>query len=161
PPRERGDAAGDGEAKTGADVLAGEDDAVDPAAFPTAEPVTDQGSDDRTCRRGDGAEEEPRPEELREARRRRAPEHRDAPEANREAEDGGSCHPVGQDAERQSGERTHERAHGDEQADVRVVDMEPRAQLRRRRAYGRGVGAAQPEYGGEDQDDPRPLLAAE
>ena len=34
PPRKRGDVAGDGEAETGADVLAGEDEAVDPAALP-------------------------------------------------------------------------------------------------------------------------------
>src|SRR4029077_16981586 len=124
PPRERGDAAGDGEAKAGADVLTGEDEAVDAAALPAAEPVADQGGDDWTRRRGDGAEEEPSAEELREARRRRAPEHRDSPQEDREAEDARPRHPVGQDAERQGCEGADERAHGDEQADVRVVDVE-------------------------------------
>ena len=161
PPRERGDVAGDREAEAGADVLAGEDDAVDPAALPAPEPVADERRDDRAGRGGDGAEEESRPEQLREVRGGRAPEHRGAPGTIVTPRMRRPRHPVGEDAERQRRERADERADRDEQADVGVRDVQARPELARRGAHGRGVGAAQPEDRGEDDDDARALLAAE
>jgi len=58
-------------------------------------------------------------------------------------------------------ERADERADRDEQADVRVVDVQLFDELRRRGAHRRGVGAAQPEDRGEDDDHARPFLASE
>ena len=160
-PRERGDVAGDREADAGADVLAGEDHAVDPAALPAPEPVADERGDHRSGRGGDGAEEEPRPEQLGEVRGRGAPEHRDAPGDDRHPEHARPRHPVGQDAERQRRNGADEGADRHQQADVGVRDVQPRPELARRRADGRGIGAAQPQDCGEDDDDAGPLRASE
>ena len=54
-------------------------DAVDPAALPAAEPVADERGDHRAGRGRDGAEEQPRPQQLAEVRGGGAPEHRGAP----------------------------------------------------------------------------------
>ncbi len=70
-------------------------------------------------------------------------------------------HAVGENAERQRRDRAHEGADGDEQADIRVVDVQAGAQLARRGAHRRGVGAAQPEDRGEDDDDAGALLPSQ
>ena len=160
-PRERGDVAGDGEADARAEVLAGEDDAIDPAALPAPEPVADERGDHRAGRGRDRPEEESRPEQLCEARRGGAPEHRRAPEDDRPSEHAGPAHAVGQNAERQCCDRADERAHCDEQADVRVRDVQAVAELACRRAHRCGIGAAQPENRCEYDDHARSLLAAE
>src|SRR5689334_24820710 len=60
----------------GADELAGEDDAVDPAALGGGEVVAHERRDDRPGGRGDRPEDEPREEEMPEARDcRRSEEH--------------------------------------------------------------------------------------
>ncbi len=160
-PRERCDVAGHGEADAGADVLAGEDDAVDPAALPAPEPVADERGDHRAGRGRHGAEEEPRPQELLEVRGRGAPEHGGAPGHDGQPEDACSRHPVGQDAERQRGKSADQGADSDEQADVGVRDVQARPELARRRADGRGIGPAQPEDRGEDDDDAGALRTSE
>ena len=160
-PRERGDVAGHREADAGADVLAGEDHAVDPPALPAPEPVADERGDHRAGRGRDGAEEEPRPEQLGEVRGGGAPEHRDAPGHDRHPEHARPRHPVGQDAERQRRNGADEGADRDQQADVGVRDVQARPELARRRADGRGIGAAQPEDRGEDDDDAGALRASE
>ena len=160
-PREEGDVAGDREAHAGAEVLARENDAVDPAALPASEPVADERGDHRPGRGRDGAEEEARPKQLPEARGRRAPQHRAAPEDDRRAEHPSSSHAVGQDAERQRRHRADEGADRDEQADVRVRDVQAGTQFARRGAHRCRVGAAQAEDRGQDDDHACALLAPE
>ncbi len=96
-----------------------------------------------------------------EVRGGRTPEHREAPEDDGESEHPRSRDAVGEHAERQRRHRADEGADGDEQSDVRVGDVQARAELARRGADRRGVGAAQAEDRGEDDDDVGALLAAE
>ena len=161
PPRERGDVARHREADAGADVLAGEDDTVDPPALPAPEPVTDERGDHRAGRGRDSAEEQSRPQQLCEVRGGCAPEHRGTPRDDRHPEDARARDPVGQDAEGQRGKRADEGADRDEQADVGVRDVQARPELARRGADGRGVGPAQPEDRGEDDDDAGALRTSE
>jgi hypothetical protein len=160
-PRERSDVTRHGEAEAGAEQLAREDEAVDPAALPAAEVVADEGGDHRPGRGGDRAERETGPEELVEVRRSGAPEHRCSPQHDRRPERPCAPHAVGEHAEREGRHRAHERRDGDEEPDVGVRDVEAGPQLGRRGADRRRVRAAQPEDAGENDDHARALGTAE
>ena len=161
PPRQGGDVAGDREADARAEELAGEDEAVDPAALGRGEVVADERGDERPGGRGHGAEREPRQQELAEVGHGRAPDHRDAPEHDRQAEEPGSAHAVREDSEREAGRGGDERRDRDEQADVRVVDVQGVAKLGCRGADGGGIGAAESQHRCEQDNDPSALRSAE
>ena len=119
-PRDGGDVTRDGEAEAGSEELSREDEAVDPAALGGGEPIADERRGERAGRGDDGAEGEPREQELVEVRHRRAPEHRGGPEEDHEAERRRPLDLVGEHAERQRRNGADERGDADEEADVGV-----------------------------------------
>ena len=98
-PGQRRDSTGHRESEGGADELAREDVAVDASPLGRVEPVADERCDDRPGRRRDDAEEEACKQQLPECRRGGAPEHCDAPEHDRAAEQSCPLKAVGEDAE--------------------------------------------------------------
>ena len=157
-----GDVAGDGESDAGAEVLAREDDAVDPAALPAAEPVADERGDHRPGGGGDRAEEETRREEARRSSRRwrsRAslrPRGRSSRPSTRVRRTRSARTPNGSVASAPTRELTAT-------SRPMSVFVMCRSLIEHRRggADRRGVGAAEPEDRGEDDDHARALLAAE
>ena len=152
-PRQRGDVAGDGEADARPGQLPGEDVAEDLASLRPRDPVADQRR--HRGRRGSGHRPEPDPveEQLRERGCGRAPDHRDAPDHDRDAKDPGAPRPVGEHAERNREHGSHQRRHGDQQADVGVPDVQRMPQLDRCRADRGGVCAGQSEHAAEHEHD--------
>ncbi len=138
-----------------------EDEPVDTAALGRVEVVADQGGDERARGGGDRAEEDAGEQELAEVPDRRAPEHCRAPEHDDDAERPRAADTVGENAERQGGERGHQRGDRDEQPDVGVRDVQAVAQLGRGSADGGRVRRAQSEDAGEQDDDAHALRASE
>jgi len=85
-----------------------------------------------------------------------APEHGDAPEHDRHRQRPGPVDPVGQHAEGEGGDGSHQRTDPDKEPDVEVVDVEMAAELNGRGAHRGGVGAAQGQYAGQYDDDGGP-----
>ena len=161
PPGERRHVPGDGKPRPRPEQLAGEHVAVDAAALGAAEVVAHEGGHDRPGGGGDHAQHQAGEQQAAERARRGAPDHGRAPGGDGAAEEPRPPGEVGQDAERDAGRRGHEGAHGHQQADVGVGDAEVVAQVQGGGTHGGGVGAAQAQHAGEEDDHLAPEGAAD
>jgi hypothetical protein len=161
PPGQRRHVAADPEPEPGPGQLTGQDVAVDAAPFPAGEVVTDEGCDQRPSRCGDPAQHQPGEQQAGEVSGRGAPDHRQAPAADRHAECPCPPHPVSQHPERHAGHGGYQRRDGDQQTQAGVAHAQRLPQFGRGSPHGRHVGAAQAEHAGEGEDDAHPGGPAE
>ena len=152
PPRDRRNVTGDSESDPRAEQLAGQHVAPDLAALSADEPIADHRRDDRSGRGGRDAEREPGEQQHAEGARGRTPDHADAPQHDRAAEDRRPAQPVGEHPEREAGDRGNERVDRDQQTDVSVGDVQRIAQRGCRRTDSGGISAGQREDAAEHQD---------
>ena len=147
PRREPHHHAGHQEPGAGTDQFAALDPTEHAAAHVGREHVADEGRDRWTSGGGEHTECDPRCEQQRERPRRGGEAHRHAPDADADHEDRDPAGPVGEDPDRDDGDRAHDREHAGQQPDLRVADVELSLQRRRQRAERGAVGAVECQHG--------------
>lgn len=113
--------------------------------MPRLEPIADERGGREHGNTDDGTEGDAREEQIKVRGRGAADDHRRSPEENGDSEEAGARDAVHQSAEKEGGERRRGRREGDEEAELRFIDLKPILENPRHvanRAAVGGVGRA-------------------